>query len=297
MKKYDNSEDFISVINFNNTALNNKNNLIISKDTEHYTHMNQILYNKINALLYTFPEMFYSKKNQIHTVFKEHWNLSPIHSQDIFNTVNTYYNNIYQIAQNDDIAQSLIKVSLDRYINLMKIKLENQEIQNLLYQYIFLGILYEYKTFKLNKEEKSNINIYLTTIIKIFERENRLALNFDTTRIKYEVNLSKKSETQIKTDYFKSLSKDARKAEGVLKEHKLEKWGVGLQKGMFQYVKENYLKDKMDARAIMDNITGDVPEKLNMYESNLPSQFDSLDDPNEDATNLDEEDEIDEDEY
>jgi hypothetical protein len=297
LKKYDNSEDFISVINFNNAALNNKNNLIISKETEHYTHMNEILYNKINLLLYTFPEMFYSKKNQIHTVFKEHWNLSPIHAQDIFNTVNTYYNNIYQIAQNDDIGKSLIKISLDRYINLMKIKLENQEIQNLLYQYIFLGILYEYKTFKLSKEEKSNINIYLTTIIKIFERENRLALNYDTTRIKYEVNLSKKSETQIKTDYFKSLSKDARKAEGVLKEHKLEKWGVGLQKGMFQYVKENYLKDKLDARAIMDNITGDAPEKLNIYESNLPSQFDSLDDPSEDASNLDDEDEIDEDDY
>ena len=297
LKKYDNSEDFISVINFNNTALNNKNNLIISKETEHYTHMNQILYNKINCLLYTFPEMFYSKKISLHTVYQSHWGLSPIHEKDIFDTANTYYNNIYQITQNDDIGKTIIKVGLERYINLMKIKLENQEIQNLLYQYIFLGILYEYKTFKSSKEEKSNIIIYLSTTIKIFERENRLALNYDTTRIKYEVNLSKKSETQIKTDYFKSLSKDARKAEGVLKEHKLEKWGVGLQKGMFQYVKENYLKDKLDARAIMDNITGDEPEKLNIYEPNLLSQFDSLDDPNEDASNLDEEDEIDEDEY
>lgn len=297
LKKYDNSEDFISVINFNNTALNNKNNLIISKETEHYTHMNQILYNKIKCMLYSFPEMFYSKKSSVHTTCNEYWNLSPIHEQDINNTVESYYNNIYQITQNEDIGKSISKVDLDRYINLMKIKLENQELQNLLYQHIFLGILYEYKTFKISKEEKSNINIYLNTIIKVFERENRLALNYDTTRIKYEINLSKKSETQIKTDYFKSLSKDARKAEGVLKEHKLEKWGVGLQKGMFQYVKENYLKDKLDAKAILDNITGDVPEKLNIYEPNIPSLFDSLDDPNEDASNLDEEDEIDEDEY
>ena len=297
LKKYDNTDDFISVINFNNTALNNKNNLIISKETEHYTHMNQILYNKINMLLYTFPEMFYSKKISIHTVYQSHWGLSPIHEKDIFDTANTYYNNLYQITQNEDIGKSLIKINLDKFINLMKIKLENQEIQNLLYQYIFLGILFEYKTFKLNKEEKSNINIYLSTVIKIFERENRLALNYDTTRIKYEINLSKKSETQIKTDYFKSLSKDARKAEGVLKEHKLEKWGVGLQKGMFQYVKANYLKDKTDAQAILDNISGEIPEKLNIYEPNIDSQFDSMDDPNEDASNLDEEDEIDEDEY
>jgi hypothetical protein len=297
LKKYDNSEDFISVINFNNTALNNKNNLVISKETEHYSHMNQLLYNKINLLLYTFPEMVYSKKNGLHTVYQKHWDLSPIHAKDVTDTVNTYYNNIYQITQNEDIGKSLIKVEMERYINLMKIKLENQELQNLLYQHIFLGILYEYKTFKLTKEEKSNINIYLNTVIKIFERENRLALNYDTTRIKYEINLSKKSETQIKTDYFKSLSKDARKAEGVLKEHKLEKWGVGLQKGMFQYVKANYLKDKLDAKAILDNITGDVPEKLDIYEPTMPSQFDSLDDPNEDASNLDEEDEIDEDDY
>jgi hypothetical protein len=296
LKKYDNSVDFINVINFNNTALNNKINPIISKETEHYSHMNQILYNKINALLYTFPEMFYSKKITPHNVYQKHWNLSSIHAKDVTDTVNTYYNNIYQITQNEDIGKTIIKVGLERFINLMKIKLENQELQNLLYQYIFLGILYEYKAFKLNKEEKANVTTYLNTVVKIFERENRLALNYDTTRIKYEINLSKKSETQIKTDYFKSLSKDARKAEGVLKEHKLEKWGVGLQKGMFQYVKANYLKDKLDAKAILDNITGDVPEKLNVYDT-MPSQFDSLDDPNEDASNLDEEDEIDEDEY
>ena len=175
----------------------------------------------------------------------------------------------------------------------MKIQLYSPELKNLLYYYIFLGIFYEYKTFKSVPnipQHKFNINVYLTSIINIFEREDKMALNFDTSRVKYEINISKKSETKIKTDYFKSLSKDARKAEGVLKEHKLEKWGVGLQKGMFQYVKANYLKDKLDALEILENIGQTVTEEINITnnEDNEQSVFDPLDDPNEYAENVDE---------
>jgi hypothetical protein len=293
LKKIDSAEPFLNVLNFNNTCIKNNTNLIISNKLEHYAHMNQILYNRINLLLFVFPEMLASNKMNLQNIFCEHWNLSSIHNKDITDTASAYYSPILQISKNEDIQHAIKEVSLERFKNLIKIKLHNQEMKNFLYQHILLAIFYEYKS-STTKKSRGDINTYLFSIIKIFERENR-ALNYDTTKIKYEVNLSKKSETQIKTDYFKSLGKDSRKAEGVLKEHKLEKWGVGLQKGMFQYVKGNYLKDKLDARAILDNITKDdstedVPHDI------INDPFAPLDDPEEYSSNLSEEDEIDEDE-
>lgn len=294
LKKMDGSVSFLNVLNFNNTALKNKTNLIISNRIEHFSHMNQILYNRINLLLFTFPEMLASKKMKLQNVYCDHWNLSSIHNKDIVDSASAYYSPILQISNNEDIYHSIKDISLDRFKNLLKIKLHNQEMQNMLYQYIFLGIYFEYKSSG-TKQTRGDINTFIFSINKIFERENR-ALNYDTTKIKYEVNLSKKSETQIKTDYFKSLGKDSRKAEGVLKEHKLEKWGVGLQKGMFQYVKGNYLKDKLDARAILDNITKDDSNDDDTLKDIVNDPFNPLDDPEEYASNLSEEDEIDEDE-
>ena len=294
LKKYDTTPKFLNVINFNTTILSNKKNLVIDSKIEHYAHINQILYNKILFLLYTLPEIFYSNKNTMHTITLKHWNLAPIHNKDIKDNATAYYNNLFETSVNEEVAFTLKLIDLDKYKNLIKIDIHNQEIKNLLYYYIFLGIFYEYKNIKFKPSEnpgqhKLNINSYLNLVVSIFDRENRLALNFDTSRIKYEVNISKKSETKIKTDYFKSLSKDARKAEGVLKEHKLEKWGVGLQKSMFQYQKETYLKDKLEAKTILENIGIQEDTDINMNEVTEPlNAFEPLDDPNEYASNVDE---------
>ena len=65
---------------------------------------------------------------------------------------------------------------------------------------------------------------------------------------------------------------------------------------MFQYVKGNYLKDKLDARAILDNITKDDSNDDDTLKDIVNYPFNPLDDPEEYASNLSEEDEIDEDE-
>jgi hypothetical protein len=285
---------FIKMLSFNKTILHNKKNLIIDSKTEHLSHVNQILYNKIQFLLFTLPQIFSSKKTDIHDIICRHWNLSPIHNNDIEEMVTSYYSNLFESFVNEETAYTLSLIDLKKYKNLMKIQIYNQEIKNLMYYYIFLGIFYTYKTHKFKKDEnpeqhKANISKYLTIVSTIFEREDRLGLNYDTTRIKYEVNISKKSETKIKTDYFKGLSKDARKAEGVLKEAKLGKWGVGLQKSMFTYVKENYLKDKMDAKEVLENITTQFePEDINIDDPTVSGIYDPIDDPSEYAENVDE---------
>jgi hypothetical protein len=246
------------VLLFNRTCKREKMNLVISYKIEHYTHMNEILYNKINALLHIFPEMVATDKTSMSKVVKKHWLLADSHMTDIADTVNAYYNGVLSLPHDERFKRDIASIPLDRYENLMNIKL-NQESMNLLYHYIFVHIIHDYKTAK-NK----NVDVYLKAIIKLFESEDKV-LNYDTQSTEYETKLSKKSETQIKTDYFKNLSLEERRSENIMKEHKLDKWGVGLQKSMFKYDKSTYGRDKQSAQEVINGLAT-APESLDEEE-------------------------------
>jgi len=243
------------VVMFNRTCKNNKTNLVIPDKIEHYTHMNQILYNKIRSLLFTFPEMIYTEKKSLDEITRKYWNLSEIHVKDVEDSVKAYYIHIISLNHDDTMKRDLSLISLDKYKNLLKCNISNQESLNLLYHYIFISILHDYKSVK-----NENVDSYLKAVINLFENEDR-ALNHDTSSIEYDIKLSKKSETQIKTDYLKQLTIDERKSENVLKEHRLDKWGVGLQKSMFKYDKNTYLTDKNSALEVINGLK-EAPEVL-----------------------------------
>ena len=243
---------------FNRTCKSDKINLTVPHQIEHYTHMNEILYNKINALLHVFPQMIATDKTTMGKVSRKHWKLADAHVSDIDNTVALYYNGILSLPHDEKFKRD-IRIPLDRYENLMKIKLANQETMNLLYHYIFVSIIHDYKTTR-----EKNVDLYLKAIIKLFDREDK-ALNYDATTIEYETKLSKKSETQIKTDYFKNLSLEERRSENIMKEHKLDKWGVGLQKSMFKYDKKTYGRDKESAQEVISGLNS-APEILDVEE-------------------------------
>lgn len=102
--------------------------------------------------------------------------------------------------------------------------------------------------------QSKSIRLYLDSVTKLFNKENKRALNFDIKTIKYEIKLSKKSEAEIKTTYLGKLQKDERASENVMKNLKLGKWGIGLQKSMFEYDKDTYLQDKTDANEVLELI-------------------------------------------
>jgi hypothetical protein len=58
------------------------------------------------------------------------------------------------------------------------------------------------------------------------------------------------------TDYLGGLTRDERKVEQTLRSHKLGRWNVGLQKGLYQYDKNTYQNE------ITENIFG--PEEVNV---------------------------------
>jgi len=247
-------KSLVKVIMFNRTCRHEKINPIISPELEHFTHMNTILYNKINALLNIFPEIISSGKAAMSEIVRKHWLLADPHLADIRDSVNAYYNGILSLPNDEIFKRDIASIPLDRYKNLMKIKLANQETMNLLYHYIFVHIIIDYKV------KNRNIDLYLKAVIKIFEKEDKV-LNYDTKSVEYEIKLSKKSETQIKTDYFKNLSLEERRSENILKEHRLDKWGVGLQKSMFKYDKKTYARDKENAQEVINGLTA-PPDEL-----------------------------------
>jgi len=77
---------------------------------------------------------------------------------------------------------------------------------------------------------------------------------------------SKEKEKDIMTNYLKEMTDEEREVENLFKNHKLEKWGKGLQKGLREYQGETYdeERDAMDKQAIID---------MKLGESNLVTEM------------------------
>jgi hypothetical protein len=81
------------------------------------------------------------------------------------------------------------------------------------------------------------------------------------------VKRSKKSEAEIKKTYFSKLGSDELVSENTMKNLKLGKWGIGLQKSMFQYDKDTYLQDKQAATEVIElSGTEDTPLEVEVDE-------------------------------
>ena len=233
-----------------------KRSSTIPVEIEHFTYMYQVLYNKIQSFI-NFSEMVISKKDKPDTYVCKHWKLSSFHYNDIAGFVKSYYNGIGGFFKNKELSDALLQLPLDKYKSMLNLQIKDPETKYLVYHYIFVSIYQLY----LSSKSKS-IKLYLDSITKLFAHENKRALNFDLKTIKYEIKLSKKNEAEIKTTYLGKLQYDERASENVMKNLKLGKWGVGLQKSMFEYNKDTYLQDKTDADEVIAMGTAELDAEL-----------------------------------
>ena len=231
-----------------------KRSYTVPIEIEHFTYMYQVLYNKIESLI-NFAEMIISRKTHTDMVSCKHWKLSQYHYNDIEDCVKSYYNGIISSFTNKELADALLKLPLDKYKLMLKLRIKDPETKYLVYHYIFISIYEMYLSSKV-----ASVKIYLDSVTKLFAKENKRALDFDLKTIKYEIKLSKKSEAEIKTTYLGQLQKDERASENVMKNLKLGKWGVGLQKSMFEYDKDTYLQDKTAAAQVIELMGDDSLE-------------------------------------
>jgi hypothetical protein len=72
------------------------------------------------------------------------------------------------------------------------------------------------------------------------EQKNKATLDKPYEEIARKVRKSKQDEKKLITDYFENIGRDGQKVEYMLKELKLGRWNVGIQKGVFMYDKNTY---------------------------------------------------------
>ena len=85
--------------------------------------------------------------------------------------------------------------------------------------------------------------------------------NFTYEDVMKKVTKSKIEEKDEITEYLKSMTDEEREIENLFKNNKLERWSVGLQKGLFAYDKDTYDREMtnfdkkiMDAQGNMEMI-------------------------------------------
>jgi len=92
---------------------------------------------------------------------------------------------------------------------------------------------------------KSRISTMLYTFLEV-EMENKNAINFSYDNIMKRVNRAKEREKKSIIDYLGNMSKEERKVEELFKTYKLGRWNVGQQKGLTQYDKETYERERSE---------------------------------------------------
>ena len=146
--------------------------------------------------------------------------------------------------------------------------------------------LTEYEIQLQNPEElKARVCKLLFAFLDI-EEKNKTSVDFSYNDIMKRVGRSKEKEKQGIIKKLRKMSIEERGVEDMLKNYRLDHWNVGQQKGLFQYDKETYnrerdeliagLEDEVRGQGMLDNTN---EERLDIYE--LAKQ---------DAENLDAED-------
>jgi len=245
-------------LRFNTLFRNQKKNEFLPENLEHLNFMNHILLNKIRSLLYIFPQKI--KNNRTNYKIPPHWDLDKNHISEIKQNVSNYYRTIETFHKNEDLIFHLDKPDFDDYKRWITLPIQNQKMKNDLYYYIFVSIFQDYILLKSPK-----MNEYIKVVIALFINEDSTALNFDNKKIEYISDMAKKSETQIKTDALKSLTKEARKAQNTLKELKLGEWNTGLTKSIFKYDKSLYNEVFEEAKKIREGMDLVDEDNYGMY--------------------------------
>jgi hypothetical protein len=83
----------------------------------------------------------------------------------------------------------------------------------------------------------------------------------------YTMTLKYKDKKGI-TDYLAKLSRDERRVEQALRKHKIGRWNVGLQKGLYQYEKSVYDKEIAQWHTDDNNVSEAIQSAMEIINEN-----------------------------
>ena len=96
--------------------------------------------------------------------------------------------------------------------------------------------------------------------------EDKDMVDYDYDQIMERVLRAKEKEKDLITDYLKEMTDEERQIENNFKKAKLGRWGVGLQKGLVQYVAETYDQERED-------LDQQIIKEMKLGKSNLVSEM------------------------
>ena len=292
-------------------------NLTIQIDVENIKfHQNYII-----NFLYIFPAII-SNKNINYGAIPKHWKLSEIHVKDLFNIIQKYYNNLNNFDARPEllIAFKIIAKRCKILVELMRVFLYNknlsassksavkinsifdEQVVTMFYNFIFYKLINELVNISEDEEflleiQGSEINDYAkdqflkNSVAYVLEYINVMSNHYNLVnngykKVKDKIAMAKEKEKTIITDFLKNLSDEEREIENVLKNNKLEKWNKGMQKGLTQYVKENYDEEReaMEKQALKErklqqnnNVTAMNRELYNLDNDEVEASDEAID--------------------
>ena len=115
--------------------------------------------------------------------------------------------------------------------------------------------------FELISGEKKELSLKVATLLIEFMNiicTSKNVVDFTYESVMNKVLRSKNKEKTIITDYLKDLTEEEREIENIFKANRLERWSKGLQKGLTQYVGDNYdeEREQIDRQAQMERKLG-----------------------------------------
>ena len=152
-----------------------------------------------------------------------------------------------------------------------------------------------------NKDDfiKNTIN-YILEFSNIMNNHYNL-INNNYKKVKEKISYAKEKEKDIITDFLKNLSDEEREIENILKNNKLEKWNKGMQKGLTQYVKENYDEEReaLEKQAIKEkklnlnnNVTAMNKEIYNLAMDEQDATNNTIDEEEYSMNNIPDDDDV-----
>jgi hypothetical protein len=104
---------------------------------------------------------------------------------------------------------------------------------------------------------KKNVCSLLVAMLNL-QMKTKKAIDLSYGKISRKTNKTKQQEKKEFTDFFENMEKDERNIEKSLKKFKMGRWNLGMQRGVFEYDKEMYDREREANMARLFNEESDV---------------------------------------
>jgi len=92
---------------------------------------------------------------------------------------------------------------------------------------------------------REKIASIVVNMLNISKKEKNI-INLNTQMIRNKINRKKDQERHKLTSNLRDMNREQREIENLFKNHRLERWNKGLQKGLTQYVGKTYDEERQD---------------------------------------------------